>query len=119
VRISPARRLIIVYALITASTFPLAAIEDDISTGGAQQIVFGLIIWTLILRGLWKGSELAWWVAVLLDALMIVGLILMQPPKEVWVFVMLALAFGQLMILFSPSVRAHARTRAGARLAQS
>jgi hypothetical protein len=107
------------YAAMSASVYPFAAFEDNISMGSAQQFVFGLVIWAVILGGLWKGSELAWFVAVILDALMILGLILMQPPMEAWPFVLIGLALGHLLILFSRSVRAHVRTRAGTRLAPS
>lgn len=41
----------------------------------------------------------------------------LQPPLGLTPFVLLAISFGSLMILFSPSVRAHTRPGAGTGLA--
>jgi hypothetical protein len=113
--LSPARRLILLYALITASTFPYAAVADDVSIN-KDGLLAGLIISVLIIWGLWKGSSLAWGVAVFLDVLTILGPILMG-STGLTPYVLLALAFAHLAILFSPPVRAHVRAERDTRLA--
>ena len=115
--ISPARRLIVVYALLTASTIPYAALADDVDVGATDQTTFWWLLFSLLVWRLWKGSLSAWCIAVILDVLTIISLFLMQPPLGPTPLVMLAIGFGSLMILFSPSVRAHTRPRAGTGLA--
>ena len=113
--LSPARRLILLYALLMASTFPYVALADDLSMDANGALV-GIVIWTLIIWGLWKGSAFAWGIAAFLDALMILGLILMG-ATGITPYVLFTLALGHLAILFSPSVRAHVRAGGDTRLA--
>jgi hypothetical protein len=117
VPISPARRLIVVYALLTASTIPYAALADDVDAGSSGQAVFWWVLFSLLVWRLWKGSLNAWCIAVILEVLMIAFLFLLQPSLGPTPFVLLAVSFGGLMILFSPSVRAHTRPGPGTGLA--
>jgi hypothetical protein len=114
---SPARRLILVYALLTASTIPYVAIADDVDAGSSGQTIFGCVLFSFLVWRLWKGSLNAWYIAVILEVLMISSLFFLQPPLGLTPFVLLAISFGSLMILFSPSVREHTRPRASTGLA--
>lgn len=113
---SPARRLIILYALVTLSTLPYAVIADDLSVSGGSTAL-SLVVYSLLVWRLWKGSLNAWCIAVLLEVLMVAVLFLLQPPFGVTPVVLLTASFGGLMILFSPTVREHTRSRAESGLA--
>jgi hypothetical protein len=108
VTLSPARLLILLYALLTLLVLPYVAFASDVSLG--SQSFFGLVVWTLLVWYLWRGSRTAWWVAVALDALMIVSLILMQPGLGPTPLFLLGVALAHLLILFSRPVRAHVRS---------
>ena len=100
-----------------ASTIPYVALADDVDVGSSGQAISWWVLFSLLVWRLWKGSLNAWCIAVILEVLMIVVLFLMQPPLGPTPFVLLAISFGCLMILFSPSVRAHTRPGAGTGLA--
>jgi CBS-domain-containing membrane protein len=113
---SPARRLILLYALVNLVTLPYAAIADDLSvTGGGT--VLRLVLYSLLVWRLWKGSLNAWCIAVILEVLMVAFLFLLQPPFGATPLVVLTTSFGALMILFSPSVLEHTRPHAKTGLA--
>ena len=117
-RISPARRLILVYILLAALVFAYAPFTNDLGST-ASGTLFWLAVEGLIVRGLWKGSQTAWVFAVILDVLMILSLILMAFPFGLTPLLVLSVGFGHLAILFSPTVLAHTRARADAGLASS
>jgi hypothetical protein len=100
-----------------AMVYVYAAFADDLTSGDSNGTVFWLAVAFLIVRGLWKGSETTWLIAIIFDVLLIVSVYLVGFPVGPTPFVLLAFGFGQLMILFSPTMRAHLRPRAGTGLA--
>jgi hypothetical protein len=118
VKLTRVHRLILLYAFLTALTFPYIAFASDVSFGDADQTVFGLVVWTLIVWRLWRRSSTAWFVALALDVLMILTLFLMQPGLGLTPLVLFVIASAHLVILVSHPMRAHVRLRS-TRLASS
>ena len=100
-----------------ASTVPYIALADDVDVGSSGQAISWWVLFSLLIWRLWKGSLNAWCIAVILEVMLILFLFLAQPPLGPTPFVLLAVGFGGLMILFSSSVREHTRPRAGTGLA--
>jgi hypothetical protein len=88
--------------------YPFAGLTDDVSMdrGG---IVAGLVVGGLIFWRLWEHSETAWLIVLVLNAAMLLGMIGMAMPLGATFFFLLGNVFAQLLILFSPLVRAHVR----------
>jgi hypothetical protein len=105
---SPAKRLILLYGLLTALTYPFGAIAGELDYPGVPEIVFSILVYGAIVWGLWRGSGLAWGFAAVLDILALTSLWLVGLPFGLTLIVLLAVTVAQLVILFTPSVRAHA-----------
>jgi hypothetical protein len=105
---SPAKRLILLYALLTALTYPFAAVAGGLDYPGIRETVFSLVVYGAIVWGLWRGSGVAWGFAAVLDILALVSLWLVALGFGLTLVVLLGVTLGQLAILFTPSVRAHA-----------
>jgi hypothetical protein len=105
---SPAKRLILLYALLTALTYPFAAVAGGLDYPGIRETVFSLVVYGAIVWGLWRGSGVAWGFAAVLDVLALVSLWLVALGFGLTLIVLLGVTLGQLAILFTPSVRAHA-----------
>lgn len=105
---SPAKRLILLYALLTALTYPFAAVAGGLDYPGIRETVFSLVVYGAIVWGLWRGSGVAWGFAAVLDILALVSLWLVALGFGLTLIVLLGVTLGQLAILFTPSVRAHA-----------
>lgn len=96
--------------------YPFAGLTDDVSMdrGG---IVAGLVVGGLIFWRLWEHSETAWLIVLVLNAVMLLGIIGWGMPLGATFFFLLGNMLAQLLILFSPPVRAHVRPRTGTGLA--
>ena len=105
---SPAKRLILLYGLLTALTYPVAALAGELDYPGVPETVFSLVVYGAILWGLWKGSGVAWGFAAILDIFALTSLWLVGLPFGSTLIVLLGVTVAQLVILFTPSVRAHA-----------
>jgi hypothetical protein len=105
---SPAKRLILLYGLLTALTYPFGAIAGELDYPGVPEIVFSILVYGAIVWGLWRGSGLAWGFAAVLDILALTSLWLVGLPFGLTLIVLLAVTVAQLVILFTASVRAHA-----------
>jgi hypothetical protein len=105
---SPAKRLILLYALLTALTYPFAAVAGGLDYPGIRETVFSLVVYGAIVWGLWRGSGVAWGFAAVLDVLALVSLWLVALGFGLTLIVLLGVTLAQLAILFTPSVRAHA-----------
>ena len=105
---SPAKKLILLYGLLTALTYPFAAVARGLDYPGVRETVFSLVVYGAIMWGLWKGSGLAWGVAAVLDVLALISLWLVALGFGLTPIVLFAVIVAQLAILFTPSVRAHA-----------
>jgi hypothetical protein len=105
---SPAKRLILLYGLLAAVTYPYAAVAGELDYPDVQRTVFSLVVYGLILWGLWRGSGIAWGFAAVLDVLGLISLWLVALGFGLTLIVLLVVTVAQLVILFTPSVRAHA-----------
>jgi hypothetical protein len=105
---SPAKRLILLYGLLTALTYPVAALAGGLDYPGVRETVFSILVYAAILWGLWRGSGVAWGVAAVLDILALTSLWLVRLSFGLTLIVLLGVTLAQLVILFTPSVRAHA-----------
>jgi hypothetical protein len=105
---SPAKRLILLYGLLTALTYPFAAIAGELDYPGAPETVFSILVYGAIIWGLWRGSGVAWGFAAILDIFALTSLWLVELPFGLTLIVLLGVTVAQLVILFTPSVRAHA-----------
>jgi hypothetical protein len=68
--------------------------------------VGAVLIQALVVWGLWRGSAVAWYVAMFFALGMIVTIPLMDPPPDVGVFLILVLSVMQAAILWTRDVRA-------------
>jgi len=105
---SPAKRLILLYGLLTAVTYPYAAVAGELDYPSVGQTVFSLVVYGAIIWGLWRGSGVAWGFATLLDVLALISLWLIALGFGLTLIVLLGVVVAQLVILFTPAVRAHA-----------
>jgi hypothetical protein len=105
---SPAKRLILLYGLLTALTYPLAAVAGELDYPGVRETVFSILVYGAILWGLWRGSGVAWGFAAVLDLLALTSLWLVGLAFGLTLVVLLGVTLGQLAILFTPAVREHA-----------
>jgi hypothetical protein len=105
---SPAKRLILLYGLLTAVTYPYVAVAGELDYPSVGQTVFSLVVYGAIIWGLWRGSGVAWGFATLLDVLALISLWLIALGFGLTLIVLLGIVVAQLVILFTPSVRAHA-----------
>ena len=105
---SPAKRLILLYGLLTALTYPFAAVARGLDYPGVRETVFSIVVYGAILWGLWRGSGVAWSFAAVLDVLALTSLWLVGLAFGLTLVALLGVTVAQLVILFTPSVRAHA-----------
>jgi hypothetical protein len=66
-----------------------------------------MVIQALVLWGLWRGSAVAWVVAMAFAVLTFLSWVLMQPPPEIGVFLILVVSVVQAAILCTREVRTH------------
>jgi len=105
---SPAKRLILLYGLLIALIYPFAAIGGELDYPGVPETIFSILVYGAILWGLWRGSGVAWGFAMVLDILALTSLWLVGLPFGLTMIVLLGVTVAQLVILFTPAVRAHA-----------
>jgi hypothetical protein len=74
----PARRLIVGLAALTA-LFDLAVLLPGNPYSSRDEFVGAVVIQTLVLWGLWRGSAVAWVVATAFAVLTFLSWVLMQP----------------------------------------
>jgi hypothetical protein len=102
----PARRLIVGLAALTA-LFDLAVLLPGNPYSSRDEFVGAMVIQALVLWGLWRGSAVAWVVAMAFAVLTFLSWVLMQPPLEVGVFLILVVSVVQAAILCTREVRTH------------
>jgi hypothetical protein len=102
---SPARRLIVALAGITA-LFDLAVLLPGNPYSSRDGFVGAVVIQALVLWGLWRGSAVAWVVATAFAVLTFLTIPLMQPRPDAGVFFILVLSIVQAGILCTREVRA-------------
>ena len=105
---SPAQRLILLYGLLAAVIYPYAAVAGELDFPGVGRTLFSLLVYGAIVCGLWRGSGVAWGFAAFLDILALISLWLVALGFGLTLIVLLGVTVAQLVILFTPSVRAHA-----------
>lgn len=105
---SPAKRLILLYGLLTALTYVYAPFSSDLGFPGLSQAMFSVAIYGAIVWGLWRGSGIAWIFAAILDVLGLISLWAIGMDFGLTMVVLLVVIVGQLLIIFTPTVRAHA-----------
>jgi hypothetical protein len=94
-----ARRLIVGLAALTA-LFDLAVLlPGNPYYSSRDGFVAAVAIQALVLWGLWRGSVVAWVVALAFAVLTFVSLVLMQATLEVGVFLILVVSVAQAAIL--------------------
>jgi hypothetical protein len=106
----PARRLIVALAGFTVLFNLAVALPGNPYVPSLGESVVAVVIQTLVLWGLWRGSAVAWWVATLFAVGQIVSITLMAPEPEVSVFLVLALSVVMTAILFTREVRTFVNT---------
>ena len=105
-----ARRLIVGLAALTA-LFDLAVLlPGNPYYSSRDGFVAAVAIQALVLWGLWRGSVVAWVVALAFSVLTFVSLVLMQATLEVGVFLVLVVSVAQAAILCTREVRAYVDT---------
>jgi hypothetical protein len=102
----PARRLIVGLAALTA-LFDLAVLLPGNPYSSRNEFVGAMVIQALVLWGLWRGSAVAWVVAMAFAVLTFLSWVLMQPPPEIGVFLILVLSVAQAAILSTREVRTY------------
>ena len=115
-----ARRLIIVYAMVTA----LGAVSVLLPGGpsyqsGSSGFLFDVVISTLIVWRLWHGSHVAWFFGLLFASLAVMLGFSMGMPADLGSLLMILFAFAQIMVLFTPPVLRFAWSRSGTSAASS
>jgi hypothetical protein len=94
----PARRLIVGLAALTA-LFDLAVLLPGNPYSSRDEFFGAMVIQALVLWGLWRGSAVAWVVAMAFAVLTFLSWVLMQPPLEIGVFLILVVSVAQTAIL--------------------
>lgn len=105
---SPAKRLILLYGLLTAVSYLYVPFTSDLGFPGAREAIFSVLVYGAIVWGLWRGSAVAWTFAAVLDIFGLVSLWLFGLELGLTLVVLLVVIVGQLVIIFTPQVRAHA-----------
>jgi len=105
---SPAKRLILLYGLLAALTYAYAPFSSDLGFPDVERVAFSVLVYGAIIWGLWRGSGIAWTFAAILDVLGLLSLWAVGMDFGLTMIVLLGVVVGQLLILFTPSVRAHA-----------
>ncbi|HEX2434180.1 MAG TPA: hypothetical protein VHI55_09565 [Gaiellaceae bacterium] len=105
----PARRLIVGLAALTA-LFDLAVLLPGNPYSSRDEFVGAMAIQALVLWGLWRGSVVAWVVAMAFAVLAFLSLVLMQATLEVGVFIVLVVSVVQAAILCTREVRTYIDT---------
>lgn len=105
---SPAKRLILLYGLLAALTYVYVPFSSDLGFPGLRQAMFSVAIYGAIVWGLWRGSGIAWIFAAILDVLGLISLWVMGMDFGLTMAVLLVVIVGQLVIIFTPTVRAYA-----------
>jgi hypothetical protein len=72
-----------------------------------DEFVSAMVIQALVLWGLWRGSAVAWVVAMACAVLTSLSWVLMQPPPEISVFLILVVSVVQAAILCTREVRTY------------
>jgi hypothetical protein len=75
-----------------------------------DEYVAAMVIQALVLWGLWRGSAVAWVVAMAFTVLTFLSWVLMQPPPEIGVVLILVLSVVQAAILCTREVRTYVDT---------
>jgi hypothetical protein len=114
---SPARRLILAYAAITALWYLYAFLPGGVEYPTNGQAIFWLVLDALIVWRLWLGSAGAWLVALGLALLSLLLVIFFAPGFELSPLLLLAGSLAQLAILTSHPVRAYVWSRRKPRVA--
>jgi hypothetical protein len=102
---SAARRLIVALAVVTALFDLVVLLPGNPYWGGGKEFVAVLLIQALVVWALWRGSAVAWWVAVIFSIGQIVSWVLMSALDEPGVVGVLALSVVMTAILFTREVR--------------
>jgi hypothetical protein len=102
----PARRLIVGLAALTA-LFDLAVLLPGNPYSSRDEFFGAMVIQALVLWGLWRGSAVAWVVAMAFAVLTFLSWVLMQPPLEIGVFLILVVSVAQTAILCTHEVRTY------------
>jgi hypothetical protein len=102
----PARRLIVAYAALTGLLDLVAVLPGNPDFSSGWGLAGAVVIETLIVWGLLRGSPLAWLVALASAALTVVTIPLMGPELEVGVVAFFVLSTAQVAILCTRPVRA-------------
>jgi hypothetical protein len=105
---SPAKRLILLYGLLVALTYPFIAMARELDYPGFRETVFSIVVYGAILWGLWRGSGFAWGVAAVLDIVSLTSIWVFGLAFGLTLVVLVGVTVAQLVILFTPSVREHA-----------
>jgi bacteriorhodopsin len=106
----PARRLIVGLAAL-AALFDLAVLlPGNPYYSSRDGFVAAVAIQALVLWGLWRGSVVAWVVALAFSVLTFLSLVLMQATLEAGVFLVLVVSVVQAAILCTREVRRYVDT---------
>lgn len=105
-RISPARRLIVGYAAVTALVDLSAFLPGGLDFSSFWGFVGAVVIQMLIVWRLWYGSSAAWLIAIAFAALTLVTLALMGPEAEIGIVLLFVVSGAQVVILWMRPVRA-------------
>jgi hypothetical protein len=100
----PARRLIAALAVLTA-LFDLAVLLPGNPYSSQDGFVATVVIQALVLWRLWHGSVVAWVVATAFAMLTFGSWVLMQPPPDVGVLLIVVVSAVQAAILCTREVR--------------
>jgi hypothetical protein len=112
----PARRLIVVYAAL------LALLDASVLLpGDPQSTAWGsagaVAVQTLLVWGLWRGSALAWVLALAMALLTVLALFLMAVNAESGVIFLFVFLLTQAIVLCTRPIRASVWSRGGKPLA--
>jgi hypothetical protein len=110
----PARRLIAALAVVTA-LFDLAVLLPGNPYSSRGGFVAAVVIQALVLWRLWHGSVVAWVVATAFSMLTFLSAVLMGPPPDLGVKLILVVSAVQAAILCTREVREFVDPRAATR----
>lgn len=102
---SAARRLIVALAIVTALFDLVILLPGNPYPGPPKEFVAVVLIQALVVWGLWRGSAVAWWLAIIFAVGQIVSGVLMAPGYEVGVVLWMLLSIALAGILLSYEVR--------------
>lgn len=114
---SPARRLILIYAGLTALLSVYVIFAPDLSPSSNASTAFGIVLNALLLWRLWHGSAGAWLFLLVIDLLSLAAIVLMSLGLGTTSVLLIAFGAAHVTILVSNPVRAHVWTHQGPRVA--